>query len=59
VVMGVMAVYWGGYWLVGMAGYLLGGGLLALVTLSFGFAVWFAAQREYQQRSPRFDAPIG
>jgi hypothetical protein len=58
VVMGVMAVYWGGYWLVGMAGYLLGGGLLALVTLSFGFAVWFAAQREYQQRSPRFDAPI-
>jgi hypothetical protein len=59
VVIGVMAVYWGGYWLVGTAGYLIGGGVLALVTLSFGFGVWLAAQREYQQRPPRFDAPIG
>ena len=59
VVIGVMAVYWGGYWLVGTAGYVIGGGVLALVTLGFGIAVWFAAQREYQQRPPRFDAPIG
>jgi hypothetical protein len=59
VVIGVMLVYWAGYWLVGTAGYLIGGGVLALVTLSFGFGVWFAAQREYQQRPPRFDAPIG
>jgi hypothetical protein len=59
VIIGVMAVYWGGYWLVGTLGYLLGGGLLAVVTLSFGFATWFAAQREYQQRPPRFDAPTG
>ncbi|GFZ92422.1 hypothetical protein [Dyella caseinilytica] len=59
VVMGVMAVYWGGYWLVGTAGYLIGGSVLAVITLSFGFGVWFAAQREYQQRSPRFDAPMG
>jgi hypothetical protein len=55
----VIGVYWGGYWLVGTAGYLFGGGILALVTLSFGVGVWFAAQREYQQRPPRFDAPIG
>jgi hypothetical protein len=59
VVIGVMMVYWGGYWLVGTAGYLIGGGVLAVVTLSFGLGVWFAAQREYQQRPPRFDAPIG
>jgi hypothetical protein len=59
VLMGVMAVYWGGYWLAGTAGYLIGGGMLAVITLSFGFGVWFAAQREYQQRAPRFDAPIG
>jgi hypothetical protein len=59
VVIGVMLVYWGGYWLVGATGYLIGGGVLALVTLSFGASVWFAAQREYQQRSPRFDAPMG
>jgi hypothetical protein len=59
IVFGVMAVYWGGYWLVSTAGYLLGGGPLALVTLSFGLGVWFAAQREYQQRPPRFDAHIG
>jgi hypothetical protein len=59
IMMGVMAVYWGGYWLVGTAGYVMGGGVLAVVTLSFSFGVWFAAQREYQQRSPRFDAPIG
>jgi hypothetical protein len=59
VILGVMAVYWGGYWLVGFAGYLIGGGVLALVTLSFGAGTWFAAQREYLQRPPRFDAPIG
>nr|WP_239537770.1 hypothetical protein [Dyella mobilis] len=59
VLLGVMAVYWGGYWLVGIAGYLIGGAVLALVTLSFGGGVWFAAQREYQQLAPRFDAPIG
>ncbi|MBE1160398.1 hypothetical protein [Dyella acidiphila] len=58
VLLGVMAAYWGGYWLVGEFGYLAGGGVLALITLSFGFGAWFAAQREYQQRAPRFDAPI-
>lgn len=55
---GTMGVYWGGYWLVGTWGYALGGGLLALVTLGFGAGVWFAAQREYVTRPPRFDAPI-
>lgn len=57
-VFGTMAVYWGGYWLVGKAGYALGGGLLALAALGFGVGVWFAAQREYVSRMPRFDAPI-
>ncbi|HUB89335.1 MAG TPA: hypothetical protein VMA74_06345 [Dyella sp.] len=59
VMFGTMAVYWGGYWLVGTAGYLIGGGLLALVSLGFGAGVWMAAQREYVSRAPRFDAPIG
>ncbi|MFC3651844.1 hypothetical protein ACFONN_09835 [Dyella humi] len=58
VVFGTMGVYWGGYWLVGTAGYALGGGVLALVALGFGAGVWFAAQREYVSRAPRFDAPI-
>lgn len=58
VVFGTMAVYWGGYWLAGEAGYALGGGVLALVALGFGVGVWFAAQREYVSRAPRFDAPI-
>lgn len=58
VVFGTMAVYWGGYWLVGKTGYAVGGGLLALVALGFGAGVWFAAQREYVSRAPRFDAPI-
>jgi hypothetical protein len=57
-ILGVMAVYWGGYWLVGVAGYAIGGGVLALITLGFSFGAWFAAQREYQLRPPRFDAPI-
>lgn len=59
VIFGVMGVYWGGYWLVDVAGYVMGGGVLALVTFGFGFGAWFAAQREYQRRPPRFDAPIG
>lgn len=59
VMFGTMAVYWGGYWLVSAAGYVLGGGLLALVALGFGAGVWFGAQREYVSRAPRFDAPIG
>lgn len=59
VVFGTMAVYWGGYWLVGTIGYAIGGGLLALVAPGFGAGVWFAAQREYVSRAPRFDAPIG
>ncbi|GLQ89125.1 hypothetical protein [Dyella flagellata] len=58
VLFGTMAVYWGGYWLVGALGYGWGGGLLALLALGFGAGVWFAAQREYVSRSPRFDAPI-
>jgi hypothetical protein len=58
VVFGTMIAYWGGYWLVGTLGYALGGGLLVLVALGFGVGVWFAAQREYVARAPRFDAPI-
>ncbi|HEV2540072.1 MAG TPA: hypothetical protein VGU03_10225 [Frateuria sp.] len=58
VLIGAMASYWGGAWLVGALGYLLGGGVLALVTLGFGLGVWFAAQREYQRREPCFDAPL-
>lgn len=58
-VFGVMGVYWGGYWLVGVAGYAIGGGVLALITLAFSFGAWFAAQREYRLRAPRFEAPIG
>ncbi|HEV2621408.1 MAG TPA: hypothetical protein VGU65_04875 [Frateuria sp.] len=58
VLAGAMATYWGGAWLVGALGYLVGGGVLALVTLGFGLGVWFAAQREYQRREPCFDAPL-
>lgn len=58
VLFGTMGVYWGGYWLIGEAGYAIGGGLLVLVALGFGAGVWFAAQREYVSRPPRFDAPI-
>lgn len=58
VVFGTMAAYWGGYWLVGAMGYAWGGGLLVLVALGFGVAVWFAAQRQYIMRTPRFDAPL-
>lgn len=58
VVAGAMATYWAGVWLVGALGYLIGGGLLALLTLGFGLGVWFAAQREYQQRTPCFEAPL-
>lgn len=58
VLFGTMAVYWAGAWLVGALGYLVGGGLLALVSLGFGLGVWFAAQREYQRREPCFDAPL-
>ncbi|MDO1529278.1 hypothetical protein QMK61_10615 [Fulvimonas sp. R45] len=58
VTLGAMVTYWGGYWLLGALGYALGGGALALVTLSFGIAVWLAAQREYQHRPPCFDAPL-
>jgi len=57
-IFGVMGVYWGGYWLVDKTGYLVGGGVLAVITLSFGFSAWFTAQREYLIRPPRFDAPI-
>jgi hypothetical protein len=58
VLIGTMAAYWGGAWLVDALGYLFGGGLLALVTLGFGLGVWFAAQREYQHREPCFDTPL-
>jgi hypothetical protein len=59
ILFGVMGVYWGGYWLVDTFDYLVGGGVLAVITLGFGFGAWFAAQREYLLRPPRFDAPIG
>lgn len=58
VTLGAMATYWGGYWLLGALGLALGGLVLALVTMSFGLAVWIAAQREYQRRPPCFDAPL-
>lgn len=57
VVLGAMASYWGGYLLLGLLGVELGGALLALVAISFGLGVWFAAQREYQRRTPCFDPP--
>jgi hypothetical protein len=58
VTLGAMAVYWGGYWLLGLLGYAVGGAALALVTLGFGIAVWLAARREYLRRPPCFDAPL-
>ena len=58
VTLDAMATYWGGYVLIGALGLGLGGALLALLTISFGFGVWFAAQREYQRRPPCFDAPL-
>jgi hypothetical protein len=58
VVLGAMATYWGGYVLIGALGLGIGGALLALLAISFGFGVWFAAQREYQRRPPCFDAPL-
>ncbi|OZB62180.1 MAG: hypothetical protein B7X39_19195 [Lysobacterales bacterium 14-68-21] len=57
VVLGAMGSYWGGYVLLGLLGMELGGALLALVAISFGLGVWFAAQREYQRRTPCFDPP--
>ncbi|MEW5836306.1 MAG: hypothetical protein AB1832_14680 [Pseudomonadota bacterium] len=57
VVLGAMGSYWGGYALLGLLGVALGGTLLALVAISFGLGVWFAAQREYQRRTPCFDPP--
>jgi hypothetical protein len=59
ILFGVMGVYSGGYWLVDTFDYLVGGGILAVITLGFGLGAWFAAQREYLLRPPRFDAPIG
>ncbi|SFS17920.1 hypothetical protein SAMN05216570_3688 [Dyella sp. OK004] len=58
VLLGSMAMYWGGYWLIGAIGYAIGGITLAVVTISFGGGVWYAAQREYQRRTPCFDAPL-
>ncbi|MFC5743046.1 hypothetical protein [Dyella tabacisoli] len=58
VILGAMASYWGGYWLIGALGYVFGGGLVAIIALSFGLSVWFAGQREYQRRKPSFDAPM-
>lgn len=57
-IFGAMAAYWGGYWMLGVLGLVWGTLALAAVTISFGAAVWFAAQREYQRRSPSFDAPL-
>lgn len=58
VTVGAMAVYWGGYWLLGALGLTIGGGLLLLVTLGFGLGVWSSARREYLRRPPCFDAPL-
>jgi hypothetical protein len=57
VVLGAMAAYWGGYVLLGLVGLAWGAGLLALLSISFGAGAWFAAQREYQRRTPCFDPP--
>ena len=59
ILFGVMGVYWGGYWLVDTFDYLVGGGILTVITFGFGLSAWFTAQREYLLRPPRFDAPIG
>jgi hypothetical protein len=59
VLFGAMGAYWGGYALIGWLGLLPGGALLAVLTISFGGGVWFAAQREYQRRAPVFDIPLG
>jgi len=58
-IFGAMAAYWAGYWVLGALGLAWGALALGAVTISFGAAVWFAAQREYQRRSPSFDAPLG
>ncbi|MBT2116273.1 hypothetical protein KK141_14650 [Dyella sp. LX-66] len=58
-IFGAMATYWGGYWLLGALGLAWGALALGAVTISFGGGVWYAAQREYQRRAPRFDAPLG
>ncbi|GAB3787595.1 hypothetical protein [Dyella agri] len=58
VTLGAMAVYWGGYWLLGALGYAIGSGVLLLVTLGFGLGVWSSARREYLRRPPCFDAPL-
>jgi hypothetical protein len=58
VTLGAMATYWGGYWLLGALGHVLGGGILLLVTQGFGLGVWSSARREYLRRSPCFDAPL-
>lgn len=57
-IFGAMGAYWAGYWTLGALGLAWGALALAVVTLSFGGAVWFAAQREYQRRTPSFDAPL-
>jgi hypothetical protein len=57
-IFGAMGAYWGGYGLLGLMGYAWGGIVLATVAISFGGAVWYAAQREYQRRAPSFEAPL-
>jgi len=57
-VIGAIISYWCAYWVIGALGYAIGGGLTALLTLSFSISVWLAAQREYQRRLPSFDAPL-
>ena len=56
---GAMAVYWGGYWLIGVAGWALGGALVTTLSLGFGLGAWFGAQREYLRRLPSFEASPG
>ncbi|MBD8897340.1 hypothetical protein [Rhodanobacter sp. DHG33] len=58
VTLGGMAVYWGGYWLLGTLGIAFGSAVLLLVTLGFGLGVWTSARREYLRRPPSFDAPL-
>ncbi|MBD8881224.1 hypothetical protein IHE49_12105 [Rhodanobacter sp. 7MK24] len=58
VTLGGMAVYWGGYWLLGALGLPFGSTALLLVTLGFGLGVWTSARREYLRRPPSFDAPL-
>jgi hypothetical protein len=47
------------FWLLGRFGLAIGAAAALILTLPFGIGAWQAARREYLQRAPRFDAPVG